>query len=899
MKRASAIVLTCFVASAMSTTWQKTNNGVVVQLKGQKLWLIPYTDRSIRIVCSRTGKVLESSLAVVAKPGKVNFAVTASQKTLTLKTKQAAIDVNLQTGALSLRGGNGQCVLKEPFGARRFDQTVLADKPAQAASQNFQVIGDEGFYGLGCLQLPQLDLRGGKYELVQDNVIDVNPMLVTTGGYGILWDNASKTSVSICNSTVPVRSDDLIDSEGVPGGLTARYYTGKDLKDLVTERRDPAVNFKWAKAPLDGLPENFFSVRWTGFLKTKDAGLYTFSARCDDGVRLWVNGKQIIDDWRVHAPTESSGSVWLPANAKVPITMEFFEETNEAAVDLRWSPPTKNQKLTFQSDIADQISYYFIAGPTIPEMIGEYRKLTGQVPLFGKWAYGFWQCKERYQTQEEIVGIAKEYRARKIPIDNIVQDWFYWREGQWGSHEFDPARFEDPKRMVQDLHDLNYHVMISVWGKFGPDTDNAKLLDSKGLLYPKATEQAQYYDAFNPRGRTEYWSLMRDKLFSLGYDAWWLDATEPEIPMDKFREFPSTLGPAGRYLNAYSLMTTKGVYEGQRKSNPNKRVFILTRSVFSGQQRNSAATWSGDIYGSWDVFRKQIASGLNFCLAGVPYWCTDIGGFFSPPSSDTAYQELFIRWFQWGSFNPVFRVHGTGTNKELWRWGKDNEKILLDFDNLRYRLMPYIYSTAWQVTNKNSTMMRALPYDFGNDPRTWRVADQFMFGPSIMVCPVVEPKATSRKVLLPKGGIWVDFWTGKRIQGNMAVLDAPLSRIPLLVKAGSIVPMGPFVQYISEKPSDPIELRIYPGKDGRFVLYEDEGDGYRYEKGQRSEIAFIWSDKNRMLTIEGRKGSYPGMTQKRLFKAVIVRPGIGKGIEIETRISRNILYEGKKLIVRL
>jgi len=899
MKHATGIVLFCLVAASPCAPWQKTTDGVTVSLNGYKLQIIPYTESAIRIVSGPQNSVLHQSLAVTAKPKMVSFNVVESRQALTLKTKKASVRVDLKTGALAFFRADGTCVLKEPQNARVFSKTVLAGNPAQGAKQTFQVVGPEAFYGLGCLQLPQLDLRGGRYELVQENTIDVNPMMVTTGGYGLLWDNASKTSVSICSNSAPIPSSSFIGPTGVSGSLAGEYYSDKNLKNLVLKRPDRSIAFKWPKAPAEGMPENFFSVRWTGFVKTGTAGRYTFSSRADDGVRLWVNGKLVIDDWRVHAPTESSGSIVLPANAKVPIRMEFFEETNEAEVDLRWSPPSQNQDLVVQSDIADQISYYFIAGPSISEIIGEYRNLTGKAPLFGKWAYGFWQCKERYQTQDEIVGIAKEYRERKIPIDNIVQDWYYWREGQWGSHEFDPARFANPKQMVQDLHDLNYHVMISVWGKFDPRTANAGLLSSKGFLYPKAYETERYYDAFNPRARAEYWSLMRDKLFSLGYDAWWLDATEPEIPMDKFRDFPTALGPAGRYLNAYSLMTTEGVYKGQRNANPNKRVFILTRSVFSGQQRNSAATWSGDIYGSWDVFRKQIAGGLNFCLAGVPYWCTDIGGFFSPPNSDPAYQELFIRWFEWGTFNPIFRVHGTGTNKELWRWGKENEKILVNFDNLRYRLMPYIYSIASQVTNENSTMMRALPYDFGSDKRTWQVADQFMFGPSIMVCPVVEPKATSRKVVLPKGEIWYDFWTGSRVKGTEAVLSAPLSRIPLLVKAGSILPMGPFVQYVSEKPADPVELRIYPGKDGRFVLYEDEGDGYGYEKGKRSTIVFTWNDKARLLTVGGRQGAYSGMLKKRTFNAVLVKPDRGEGVDQEPLAGKIVRYNGKMQTLHL
>jgi len=889
----------CASSVGWSLDWRKTPDGLAISQGINRINIVPYTANTFRVTVSAVPSRAPVDLAVIAKPSRVPFSVIPLKSGPVLATKAARIVFDAKEGTLKFLDGKGKLLLAEAPNARSFSKTTLAGQQALSGTQAFRIVGQEAFYGLGCLQLPILDLRGGTYTLVQDNTIDVNPMLVTTGGYGILWNNASKTTVSIADRSEAIPANRLYDRNGVQGALSGDYFRDKGLSALSATRRDAKLSFRWLKEPIEGVPENFFSVRWSGFLKTGRAGHYRFIARADDGVRLWVNGKRVIDDWRVHPLQETPGTVWLPANARVPIRLEFFDETNEAEIDLKWAPPSERTDLRFASDVADRIDYFFIAAPDIPTIVGEYRNLTGQAPLLGKWAYGFWQCKERYQTQDEIVGIAKQYRERKIPIDNIVQDWFYWRENQWGSHEFDPSRFPDPAKMLRDLHQLNFHVMVSVWAKFDPETANAKLLDSKGFLYPKAIEQARYYDAFNPKAREQYWELMRDRLFSLGYDAWWLDATEPEIPMDRFREFQTALGPAGRYLNAYSLMTTKGVYEGQRKAAPEKRVFILTRSAFSGQQRHSAVTWSGDIYGSWDIFRRQVASGLNFCLAGVPYWCTDIGGFFSPPNSDPAYQELFVRWFQWGAFNPIFRVHGTGTDKELWRWGAENERILVQFDRLRYRLMPYIYSAAWQVTKKNATIMRALPYDFAHDPRTWKVADQFMFGPSIMVCPVVEPGAVKRKVLLPKNERWYDFWTGAQVQGDTATLDAPRSSIPLLVRAGSVVPLGPFVQHAAEQPGAPIELRVYPGRNGEFVLYDDEGDGYGYEAGKRSEIRIEWNDKQRRLTFGKRLGSYPNMPAKRTFRVVLVRPSVGEGIEVEPRFSREVVYTGKRQQVSL
>ncbi len=389
--------------------------------------------------------------------------------------------------------------------------------------------------------------------------------------------------------------------------------------------------------------------------------------------------------------------------------------------------------------------------------------------------------------------------------------------------------------MVREVHERNAHIIISVWAKFAPGSDNYRELESKGLLLPD-TGAEPYYDAFNPEGRAVYWRQMRDELFSLGIDGWWLDASEPEcwqgVPLSDLAKLPTAAGPAERVVNEYPLMHTTAVYQGQRVATSDKRVFILTRSAWAGQQHNAAVTWSGDIYGSWDVFKQQIPAGLNFCLSGIPYWNTDIGGFISSDPSTPAYRELFVRWFQFGAFCPMFRVHGTGFPKEMWRFGPEVEKILDKYDSLRYRLLPYTYSLAWRVTSQGYTMMRGLVMDFRGDAKALNVGDQYLWGPALMVCPVTDPGATSRRVYLPAGTGWTDFWTGRGMKGGRTVdADAPLDTMPIFVRAGSIVPMGPVVRYAAEKPADPIELRVYRGANGSFTLYEDEGDSYRYEKG--------------------------------------------------------------------
>jgi alpha-D-xyloside xylohydrolase len=730
--------------------------------------------------------------------------------------------------------------------------------------------------------------------------------------------------------------------------------------------------------------------------------------------------------------------------------------------------------------MAESIDYTFLYGPDLDDVVASYRDLTGAAPLFPRWAYGFWQCKERYKTQDELVGIAREFRRRQVPIDVVVQDWFYWDPFMWGSHRFDRVRYPDPGGMVRDLHALNTKLMISVWAKFLPGSDNHTEMAARGFLYPPFDEahggpkgnSEQYYDAFDPAARALYWKQIDDQLFSKGIDAWWLDATEPEIG-DLKRDAVRTImagtavGHGARQLNAYSLMTTEAVYRGQRASDPGKRVFILTRSAFAGQQRNAAATWSGDVEATWDVFGKQVAAGINFGLSGLPYWTTDIGGFFANEyprgGEDPAYQELFTRWYQWGAFCPLFRVHGTTVPREIWRFGEPGSwayDTQLRFDRLRYRLLPYVYSLAGQVTHGAGTILRGLVFDFRADPHVRGIKDQHMFGPAFLVSPVLEPlrygalhasdvgepippaalttpdgaagalrgdyfadksltrtaatrmdaaidfewgqnaplpevpfdqwsarwtgrlrapetgeyqfatvaddgvrlwvggtlviddwrghgpeyhsgrvtleagrqydvrfeyydeilgatvklrwtrpssrraadtppaEQMKRRVYLPAGADWYDFWTGDRLAGGRSVdVPAPLETMPLHVRAGSIVPFGPHLQYAGEKPADPIELRLYPGADGRFDLYEDEGDGYAYEKGVSATIPIEWSEARQALTIGARRGSFPGMLERRRFHVVFVKEAHGTGVEPTPRPDATVEYVGQPLTV--
>ena len=559
------------------------------------------------------------------------------------------------------------------------------------------------------------------------------------------------------------------------------------------------------------------------------------------------------------------------------------------------------------SEVADNIDYYFFYGPDFDRIIAAYRELTGQAPMFGKWAYGFWQCKNRYKSQEEILGIAKKYRELHIPADSIVQDWFWWNRK--GEHVFN-KNYPDPKGMIDQLHAENFHLMISVWPFFEPGSAVYDEMDKRGWFVdkfkfakpPYHTNGMAVYDATNPEARKYYWQLMDKALFNIGVDAWWLDTTEPETEGQEeniLLGHKLAAGSGNRYVNIYPLMTTGAVYDGQRIASDKKRVFILSRSAFAGDQRYGVTAWSGDINSDFFSFRRQIPAGLNFALSGIPYWTTDIGGFVSGDPDDPAYRELFIRWFQYGTFNPILRVHGTRkTNQnELWSYGPDAQKILVSFDRLRYRMLPYIYSLAWKTTSESYTPMRPLVMDFRSDVRAQNIGDQFMYGPAFLVNPVTEPDATTRRLYLPESK-WYDFWTGASVAGGRTIgASAPLDRLPLYIRAGSILPLGPAEEWSTENPADPIELRIYRGADADFTLYEDENDTYNYEKGAYATIPLHWDEAKQALTIGDRKGQFPGMLKNRTFRVVFVGENHGAGISPEERPDKTVEYAGKQTVV--
>lgn len=573
------------------------------------------------------------------------------------------------------------------------------------------------------------------------------------------------------------------------------------------------------------------------------------------------------------------------------------------------------QGMTFDSAVGDLSDYYFVYGGGADRVVAQLRTLTGQAPMFPLWTFGYWQSRERYASQDELTEVVRKYREQKVPLDGIIQDWRYWGDDHtyWNAAEFLSPQFPDPKKMLADVHRLNAHAIISVWPSFGPKTRIFAQLQQAGKLMAHETfpqdHGVRVYNTYDPVARDIFWRYLNKQMFSIGMDGWWLDATEPEHnPIkDEDYNYQTGMGSFRKMRNAFPLISVGGVYDHQREVTSDKRVFILTRSAFAGQQRYAAQSWSGDVESDWGVLRKQIAGGLNFSLTGIPYWNTDIGGFYSANNypqgvKDPAFHELYVRWMQFATFTGMMRSHGTNTPREIYQFGQRGhwafdaqEKMI----NLRYRLLPYIYSTSWDVTSNGGSLMRPLFADFPADKKLPEIADEYLFGKSILVAPVTSEEK-SRSLYLPAGTRWIDFWTGEAQDGGREITRrAPIDIIPLYVKAGSIIPIGPSVQFATEKPWDDLQIRVYPGADGEFILYEDEDDNYNYEKGLYSTIRITWNDRDRQLTIHPRQGSYDGMLTERNFRIVLVNgQNGGLGLDNESGTA-SATYKGKKLNIKL
>ncbi|CAN5371779.1 hypothetical protein BH09BAC6_BH09BAC6_22700 [soil metagenome] len=585
-----------------------------------------------------------------------------------------------------------------------------------------------------------------------------------------------------------------------------------------------------------------------------------------------------------------------------------------------------NTQYKYVSESGKMIDYYFFYGPDFDHIIDLYRTATGRAPMYPKWSFGLFQSQDRYKTQAEILNVKDGYRNNHIPVDAVVQDWYWWSPLPIGSHIMNAERYPDPKAMINELHKANFHTMISIWPVFGSGTNNFEALKHKGFLTGITWDNFvthtfdTYYDAHNPKARDLYWEQARDSVVKrYGWDAWWVDQCEPDNGslLDERRKADFSVGKGIDYFNTYSLEHAKGLYKGWRKDIAGKRAFLLIRQAFAGSQHYAATLWSSDVTTTFRALKSQVPQGINACISGMPYWTSDIGGYLSrtspdgiPNWSDPQYRELFTRWFQFGTFCPIMRIHGKG-ERALFsgNWDAKTKAILLNYDRLRYRLLPYIYSLSARVTTDNYTLMRSLAFDFRNDKNVYNIPDQYMFGPAFMVSPVTEQLYTgknagvhpkTRKVYLPAGTSWFNFWTGESLNGGRTVTaDASIETVPVFVKAGSIIPMGPNVEYATANPAGAIELRIYPGADGGFKFYEDENDNYKYEKGKYATFSFKWDDKQHQLTISGRRGSFPGMVKNRRINIVLVKQNHGVSTGISERADKSVSYDGKAMKVVL
>jgi alpha-D-xyloside xylohydrolase len=863
---------------------ERRADGIRVALNGRYLTIRLKAEGIVRVLYSaaldpRVNDLVvtgpRNSLGAKSAPPVPKWKLETSATVATLSTAKLRVNVKLADGTVSFADAEGRPILQEVEGARTLTPATVQGEATHHVRQAWRADENESLYGLGQRQEGALDIKGLDLDLWQRNTVVAVPFLVSSRGYGILWDNTSFT-----------RFGDLRPFEPLPA-------------DSSPEPNGPAAELV---APV--------------------TGDYQFQTYSNLDVKVWLGGRLRIDHWKQNWATEyDQFTVHLEAGQRYPIKIA---SSPGATLRVGWKTPAATADTSLWSEVGEAIDYYFVYGPELDQVVAGYRVLTGQASMLPRWAFGFWQSRNKYNTQDEVLQTLAEFRRRGIPLDNIVQDWQYWKADAWGTHEFEAARYPDPAAMIRAIHDSHARFMISVWGKFYPQTAHAKALDAIHALYRPTLDAGTldwlgqryaFYDAFSAPGRRMFWDQVNTALFSKGVDAWWMDATEPDLvqpsppTLESLRQGidRTAIGTASRVMSAFPLANSAAVYDGQRRVAPNQRVFILTRSGFAGIQRYATVTWSGDITSEWSTLRKQIPAGLGFSVAGTPYWTSDTGGYTMQPRFARAkdgdaleeWQELNARWFQYSTFTPILRVHGTDRPREMWNIGNETTPVYrsqLKFDRLRYALLPYIYSTAGAVTHDGYTMMRPLVMDFREDVKARGVGDQFMFGPSLLVSPVTEYKARSRPVYLPAGSAWYDFWTGARTGGGQVITaDAPYDQLPVFVRAGSIVPFGPEQQYVGERDARQLTLYVYIGANGQFSLYEDDGLSYDYEKQRFSRIAMAWNDAARTLTFGARSGSFDGMPRERTFNVVLVSPGTaGYGA---APAGRAVTYKGGRIAV--
>ena len=911
-----------------------------------------------------------ASLMIVPQTAKPKFTVTDNGDSYCVKAKNVTATVNKADGRIKFTDANGKVLATEAVGGKSFKPFkvpqreigigTLTDDQSKGLTWTLKFENqEEALYGLGQHQSGELNMKGKNEDLFQYNTKVSVPMVLSTNGYGILWD-----SYSYCRFGNPEdylqlnRAFNLYDKHGKKGSLTGTY-TDKHGQRLV--RGEDSLYFEFdmpAGSELGKLTEpggiknlpkgialNGATVVYEGFIEPKGRGgetLRQFILYYAGYIKVYIGGEEVVPErWRTAwNPNAWKFTAQVPTGKKTQLRIEWQPDGDVSYCGLRVSAPrsaAERGQLTVWSEMSRDMDYYFIAGQNFDEIISGYRTLTGKASLYPKWVLGFWQSRERYKSSQDIEQTLAEFRNRRIPVDNIVQDWNYWKLENWGDHTFEASRFPNPQAMLDSVHAMGGRFMISVWPKFYETVDNYKALDAKGWIYHQAIVddihdwlgfRGSFYDAYDPGARKLFWKQMDDNLYTKygqSIDAWWMDASEPNIrdctPMwyRKALSGPTALGSSTEYFNAYSIVNADAIYNGQRATGNNKRVFLLTRSGFAGEQRYSTATWSGDIGTRWEDMRAQMTAGLNFSMSGIPFWGMDQGGFCvenryvaaqqefdqtGHENSDlTEWRELQTRWNQFGCFIPLYRAHGQWPLREVFNIAPEGHpayESIVYYHKLRYRMMPYLYSMAGWAHFKDYTLMRALVMDFADDKDVLDIPDQWMFGPAFMACPVATYKARNRQVYFPKQCGWYDLYSGEYINGGQKlIVDAPYGRMPVYVREGSIITFGPEIQWSDEKPAELINLYIYTGADGQFQLYEDEGTNYNYEKGKYATIDFNYDEATRTLTIGQRKGSFKGMLKQRRFNVVVVNRDHARKLDLENPAGQMVEYNGKQVTVKL
>ena len=947
-KYASLLALTVLLLTACSREYHINDNSITVKVQhshenGPALVRLEVLGEKIIHVSATPQRKFsdKKSLAVLPQDRFDDFTVAEQDGSLVVETKSISAHVSLATGEVSFFDLEGNLILQEQSGGgKSFEPIEVEGTKGYSFRQIFESPEDEAFYGLGQHQSDEFNYKGKNEELFQYNTKVSIPFIVSNKGYGVLMDSYSMMRFGNPSDYRQLGEVfKLYDNNGNEGYLTGIYVPAHG-ETLV--REEPKLYFEHLVEPemskVVNLPEGFrfygSEVTYEGEIEAPYTGDYQFILYYAGYTSVTVGDETVVPErWRTAwNPNTYKFTVRLEAGERTPLKVEWKPDGDVSYFGLRVYDvvdPVQQAKHQWWSEMTGQMDWYFIAGEDMDQVISGYRTLTGKAQIMPKWAMGYWQSRERYKTSTEMIEALEGFRKREIPIDNIVMDWSHWEEDAWGSHEFDPARFPDPKGMVDSIHNMGGRMMISVWPKFYVDTEHYKEFNDNGWMYNKAYEDGVrdwigqgylygFYDAYASGARELFWQQMYEHYYPLGIDAWWMDASEPNIrdctSMDYRKALcgPTALGSSTEYFNAYSLVNADAIYNGQRKVDNDKRVFLLTRSGFAGLQRYSTATWSGDIATRWEDMKAQISAGLNFSISGIPYWTMDIGGFCvenrfvasqylynrtgveNPDQKE--WRELNTRWFQFGAFCPLFRAHGQYPFREPWEIAPEGHpayESIVYYTKLRYRLMPYIYSLAGMTWFEDYTIMRPLVMDFMADARVKDIGDAYMFGQSFLVAPVYEYGARSRQMYFPECEGWYDFYSNEFVEGGVAkTVAAPYDRMPLYVKAGSIVPCGPQIQWTDEKPADVIDLYVYQGADGSFTLYEDENVNYNYEKGAYSMILFDYDEATKVLSIGERHGEFPGMLEERTFNIIPVsRNGLG--------IRQTVKYNGLSMKVTL